>query len=160
MIKAVSADEIDIYASQNIDHSRGTKIVLADGSCKINATPIDISGATTDVAELGIRITKGTGTVTLVTGDTAVFWCHKPTSESYDVEFGQSGAEFAEFGLLAFGQKAANGSINMLEMYKCKAGGMPINFKEKGWSEWSGTIKALYNPATDSVGRFRRIQAA
>lgn len=159
IIVATDVDDIDIYACQDVDNSRGTKLILSE-AYKVNSAPITVSGASTDIAVLGIKLTKGSGTLAFTVGDTAEFWVRKPNESSYDIEFGSSGSEFAEFGMYAMGQKSSDGSINMMQIYRCKAGGMPINFKEKGWSEWSGSVKALYNPATDSVGRFRRISLA
>ena len=156
VIKAVDTDTIDIYATQNIDNTRGV-VVVPDENCRV-VKNLDISLATTDVAALGIRITKGSGTLAFVTDDTAEFWVRKPNESSYDVEFGQMSPSFDEYGLLCFGQKASDGSVNAMQIYRAKLGGMPVSFKEKGWSEWSGTIKPIYDPVRGAVGRFRRIQ--
>ncbi|MGL4369564.1 MAG: hypothetical protein ACRCUT_07820, partial [Spirochaetota bacterium] len=159
VIRAIDTDTIRVFACQDIDSSRGTEVILQD-NLAISSTDIDVSGITIDIAAIGVRLTLGSGTIAFTADDTCEFWVRKPNTGSYDVKFGQSGAEFPEFGLMAFGQKSSDGSINMIEFYRVKSGGMPINFKEKGWSEWSGTFKALYDESKNSVGRFRRVSLA
>jgi hypothetical protein len=159
VIKAVSASTIDVYACQDIDHTRGTKVDFVDDTLKITPTPITVS-TTTDLTDFGLRIAKGSGTLALTIGDTAVFNVRKPNAGSFDIEFGNENSQFPQFGLLCFSQKKTDGSYDMVEIYRAKAVGMPVNFKAKSWGEWSGTFKPLYDSAKGAVGRFRSLKAA
>ncbi len=90
----------------------------------------------------------------------AEFWVRRPNVQSYEVEFGQSGAEFPEFGMICYGQKLSDGSTMCVDLYKVKAAGMPISFKEKGWSEWSGSMKTLFDTTKGAVGKLIKVQVA
>jgi hypothetical protein len=157
-IKAVDADTIDIYEHQIIDNIRGSEITPDENACVIKN--IDVSGSTTAVASLGIQLVKGSGTLSFEPGDTASFFVRKPNSSSSIVEFGQSSPSFKEYGLLCYGQLQGEGSISMVQIYRALLGGMPIDFKEKAWSEWQGTVKALYDSSKGAVGRIFRVNAA
>lgn len=153
IIVATAATVVSIYGTSDVDFKRGTDLTFTNDDLLIEAS---ISVATTvDIEELGITLTV-TGTPSMVAGDSAEFYIRKQNTGSIDLVFGQSGAEFQEVGVLLASQKATNGQISFIELYKVKGYGMPINFAEKAFSEWSIEMTALYDSVKDSVGRFTR----
>ena len=158
VIKATAADEATVYCLSDVDFKNGTDAVFTDDTLAIGT--IDIGSGNAVLASFGLTFTKGSGTIAFVTDDTAEFYVRKPNASSIELVFGQSGAEFTECGVVIAGQKQADGTISTMELYKCKVAGMPISFNEKAWSEWSCTIKALYDSNKDAIGKFRRTIAA
>lgn len=159
IIKAASANTFNVYCLSDVDFKHGTDAVYEDDNLKINSSPLSVAAGDATLADFGLTF-ELTGTAAFVTNDTAEFYVRKPNASSIEVIFGQSAGEFSEFGMIIAGQKQADGTISYIELYKCKGAGMPIAFNEKAWSEWSITVKALYDSDKDAIGVFRRTIAA
>jgi len=147
-----------LYICSDVDFKHGTDITYEDDTLLIE-DEIDCSGADVDLTDLGLTISLE-GTPAFTIGDTASFYVRKPNTSSVEVVFGGSGSEFSEVGVVLAGAKQSDGTIQSVELYKCKMAGMPIGFSEKAWAEWSCTIKALYDEDQDAVGIYRRTHAA
>ncbi len=158
IIKATGAQAVSIYALTDVDFANGTDEVLDDNFGLVE-TGVSVS-ATAAIANFGLTLTKGSGTVALTIGDTAEFYVRKPNKKSYELPFGSSSSNYQEVGVLLAGQKQADGSITTLEIYRAKVAGFPISFKEKAWSEWSLTIKVNYDSTKNGVGTWRKTIAA
>jgi hypothetical protein len=125
----------------------------------INSAPIPIStGLTTQMTGWGFQITGGASPIAMTTGASAVFDVRKVNVGGFDLIFGQSGQTASQFGVRCYGQKHSDGTIDYLQLYNCKAFGFPISFKEKAWSEYSVTVKALYDSPTNAVGWIGRVR--
>ncbi len=156
LVKVVSADTFDVYAMSDVDFKNGTDTTYEDDTLKINDTVLDISSGNATLADYGLEFVKGSGTIAMTIGDTAEFYVRKVNSSSIELVFGEAGSEFTEVGVILTGQKQADGTISYLEIYKARVAGMPISFNEKAFSEFSVTIKTLYDSDRNAVGKFRR----
>lgn len=161
VVKAASATTVDIYAYSNTDFGRGTDKVFENDELKITTSPITVpdSGATVDFTGYGIEITGGSGTVAFTAGDTAVFEVLPADEKSVSAVFGGSTDSFPEFGAVIMGQKRGNGGGEMVEIdvYRCKAVGLPMNFAEKAFSEAEITAQAYYDSEQGGVFKLRHV---
>jgi hypothetical protein len=158
VIKATAAKTATVYCLSDVDFAHGTDAVFTDDTLAVGT--IDLTSGDAAIAAFGLTFDVGSGTTAFVTNDTAEFYVRKPNTSSVELVFGQSGAEFTKCGVIIAGQKASDGTITYMELYNCLAAGMPISFNEKAWSEWSVTIKALYDSGKDAIGKFYRTIAA
>ena len=159
LLKAKTATTLTLYAMTDVDFKQGEDETFDDDDLIIE-DDIDVSSTAQALANWGITITPTTGGATMTINDTAEFYVRKQNSSSLELVFGESGASFTEVGVIIAGQKQSDGSIAYMELYNCRVGGMPLQFAEKAWSEWSVTIKALYDSSKNAVGKFRRTIAA
>lgn len=152
VLKAVSATTVDVYCASDIDFARGTDAVFSTDSLKVAAAiaVADTSG-TTDIATLGLRITGGSGTVALTTGDTATFVVKPPSTKSMTVDIGATTDVFPEFGLIVLGQRRGTNEISEAYVYRCKSLGFPLGMEEKAWSESELKIKGMYDSESGKV---------
>jgi hypothetical protein len=152
-------DEVDIYALSDVDFKTGTDKTYQDKTMKINDTPITVvDDSSAPVSGFGFQLNGGSGTIAMDEDDSAEFYVRKVNTGGFELVFGESGAEFSEFGLILAGQRMADGTINYMEFYRVKGAGMPINFAEKAWSEFSATLKALYDSDRNAVGKFYTVK--
>jgi len=158
ILKATGVAELSLYGTSDVDFKRGTDLEFSDDDLLIESG-IDVSATDAEIEELGITLST-IGTPNFTTGDTAEFYIRKPNSGSVEIVFGASGSEFSEVGIILAGARQSDGTIQSVELYKAKVAGMPIGFSEKSWSEWSTTIKALYDSEKNAVGKYRRTHAA
>lgn len=159
VIKVVSATTIDIYLLSDIDIARGNNAEYQNDALKLNATPLTItSGATTAVAELGLTFTGGSGTIGMTIGDTATFDVRPINTKSSTVRIGSSNdSVFPEFGCIAISQKRSTGEMFEIDLFRCKAIGMPINFEKDTWSEAEVKVSAFYDSSKDGIFDLRHV---
>lgn len=158
ILKATAATVVSLYGLTDVDFKRGTDLTFTDDTLLIEAS-IDVTAGDVDIEELGITLSK-IGIPNFTIGDTAEFYIRKPNTGSIELLIGGTGSEFSEVGCIIVGQKLSGGHITMLELYKVKGAGMPINFNAGSWSEASITMKALYDSDKDAIGKFTRTIAA
>ena len=152
VIKAVSATTVDLYALTDANFNRGESKAFLDNTLKITESPISITTAgECKVPGYGVTLNGGSGTIALTIGDTARFTVRRPSVKGFRVIVGQTGANFPEVGVLMCGQLQGNGGLTWVDVYRVKAAGMPVNFEEKGYSEWSITLKILYDAAKNGA---------
>jgi len=154
VIKATASDKVKVYALLDADFSQGENGTFLDDSLAITDELTITPSTDTDIDGYGMTLT-GAATVNMTVGNTAEFYVRKVNAGGFELLFGQG--NFSEFGLIACSPRMADGTITYIELYKCKGAGMPISFKEKGWSEFSCTLKAYFDSEKGAVGRFRRI---
>lgn len=156
VVKAASATTVDVYCSTNIDFARGTAEDFIDDTLKV-ATAIAVAdtGGTTDIAALGLRLTGGSGTVALTTGDTATFTVRPPSSKSMDLIVGANTDTFPEFGAIVLSKKRGNGEMFEIDVHRCKGVGLPFSFNENAFSENEVKIKCFYDSVLNKVFTIR-----
>jgi hypothetical protein len=144
IIEAVSATTVDIYVQSDVDFAQGADKAYVSGSQKINDTPLTITGTggTTDIADFGLEITGGSGTVGFTVGDTAVFTSRPINSSSRTVNIGSPLSRPKNIGLIANTQRKSDGSMYEINIYNALVGGLPITMGEKAFSEAELTFKA------------------
>lgn len=159
VVKAVTADTVDVYAKTNVDFFRGTDKVYEDDLLKITATPLTIVTATAvEVPGFGIELTGGSGTIVMDAGDTADFEANPPSSYQMDVVVGELGACIPEFGAVVTAQKQADGSMWLFDCFKVKAQGFPFNMEKKAYSEAEVTGILTYDATKNGIFKARYVK--
>lgn len=158
VIVALSANTFDLYALSDVDFNRGTDALFIDDANKINSVALDISAASVVMADLGITFTKA-GTPAFTVGDTATFEIIPVnTGGSMEVTIGGLSDVFPEVGILLMAQQKGNGEMFEIDIFRCKALGMPFNLQEKGFSEFNLTAKAFYDENRLGIAKFRTVR--
>jgi len=160
VVVAASATTIDIYASTDIDLTRGTDAEFQSDLLKLTASPLTITtGGNTDVTALGLRFVGGAGTIGMTIGHTATFDVRPINTGSTVVRIGASTDTTPEFGSIIMAQKRGNGELFEIDAFRCKATGLPIGFAEKAFSELEAKAKLLYDSAKQGVFDIRHVKA-
>jgi|14BtaG_2_1085337.scaffolds.fasta_scaffold06149_1 hypothetical protein len=160
VVKAVSATTVDVYASTNLDFANGTDKTFEDDLLKITASPLTITTSTAvEIPDFGVELTGGAGTIAMTSGDTAVFSSRPINTESQEVVVGSSTEVFNDFGLIITGQRAGDKFMTALDCYKVAAAGLPINFTENAFSEYSVTAQLYRDTTRDGIYKMERVQA-
>jgi hypothetical protein len=161
IIKAISANTVDVFAATDVDFSRGTDLVFVDDLLKITTTPITIATTVAvTVPNLGIELTGGSSVTALTIGDTAIFKVVAPHGGVSDVIIGKSSAIFPEHGLFCQAAKRSDGSLFEMDLHKCVGAGFPIALEETTFSIPELTIKVLYDSSLDRIATFRKVKGA
>jgi len=155
VIKALSSTSFGIYMSSDIDHSRGTDESYDSDILLVETVTGVATGANSDVASLGLRFTGGASATAFVTGDTATFEVRPVNSKSSVAVIGAAADVFPEFGAIVMAQKRSGDELFELDIYRCKASGMPISFEAKAWNKPEVKAKLLYDSAKDGLFGFR-----
>lgn len=154
------AKVFDVYAVSDIDFVKGTAGSYLDNALKIGTITMGDTSDTQALTGYGFTFTGGSGTVALVTGDTAFFYVRRQNSGVDLITVGQSAQDFPEFSAMIYAQRKANG--DMLEIYapKVKALGLPLSLQEQAWATSQVQAKLLYDADEDCVYKIRRVFAA
>lgn len=155
VVVGVADNKVDVYAMSDVDFGASSYL---DDALKIKSGLSITTSGTTEVVGFGFKFIGGADTdgISITAGDSAKFTVRRSLVTGVKMVVGQAGSSFDEFGCILTGQKSGSGSIAYMDIYRCKALGMPISFKEKGYSEWSLTIKALYDSEKNGVFTFIR----
>lgn len=155
VVEVASANTVNVYAMSNVDFGSND---FTDDTLKIKSgLTITTSGAT-EITGYGVKLVGGADTdgISMNVGDTFKFSVRRKLVSGVKLVVGQSDASFDEFGCILTGQKGGAGAITYVDIFRCKAAGMPINFAEKAYSEWQITLKALYDSAKNGVFAYIR----
>ena len=145
---ATAPGTVNLYAMTNVDANSGVTLPLSD-SMLVDSYALS-TNATVNISPLGLSFTCGSAPL-LKVNDSARFRIRKSNISGVKLIIGSSASSFSEFGCIIAGQKKSDGSLVYADIYKCRAAGMPISFKEKAYSEWSINIKVLYDSEKDGV---------
>jgi hypothetical protein len=151
VLKATSDDDLNIYCASNIDFARGTDEDYDDDLLLVGTAAIGDSGATTDVASLGLRFTAGSGSTAFVTGDTATFEVQPPFTKSMSVNIGANSDVFPEFGAILLAKKRGNLEMMEIDAVRCKGVGLPLGFEENAFSEAEIKVECFYDSTLNKV---------
>lgn len=161
VVKVASATTVDLYASSDADFARGTDGVFTNDLLLIEAgITIADTGATVAVADYGLEITSGSGTIAMTVGDTATFEVRPPNSGSMDVIIGGTSDSYPEFGCIIMAQKrgGSTGELFEIDCFKVKAVGLPIGFATNEWSTAEVTAQAFYDSNRNGVFSMRHVK--
>lgn len=161
LVVAASATTVNIYCLTDADFARGTDEVFEDDTLKINASPLTVSdtGGTTSITNFGLEITGGSGTVAMTTSDSATFEVRPiHAGGATTVTVGASADTYPEFGAVCMAKKRSNEELFEVDLFRCKAIGMPIGFEENAWGEAAVTAQAFYDSAQDGVFSVRHVK--
>lgn len=157
VIKALSANTIDIYAMSNIDFNRGTDADFQDDLLKITSAPITIAVGSNPLAGFGLDLT-GVGVPAFVIGDTATFEILPIHSGAMDVVVGGLSDIFPEFGVVLVTQQLGSQEMFEIDVFKCKAIGLNLGAQEKAFSETPVSAKAFFDADKGGICKIRAIK--
>lgn len=158
VVKVLTSTTVGIYLLSDVDIARGTDAVYTDDTLALTLSTITItSGADTNVADLGIKFTGGSGTIGMTVGDTATFEVKPPSTSSSSIVVGASSTSMPEFGALMLAQKRATGEMFEVDAHKCSGIGLPISMEEFAFSQPELKFSVLYDSALDRVFTIRHI---
>lgn len=161
VVKAVSATTVDVYCNSDVDFDKGTDKAFEDDLLKITASALTITTTTAvEIPGFGVELTGGSGTIALVTDDTAYFYVRK-VNDGYDIiTVGQSTQSFPEFGAELVAQKKADGDTFRIWCPKCKGISLPMSLNEAEWINSTVNIQCLYDDVENAVFKVHRIRGA
>jgi hypothetical protein len=153
VVKAVSATTVDVYFSSDADIARGTNGTYQNDALKITASALTITASSpVTIPSFGLELTGGSGTIALVTGDTATFAVRPVNNGGMTVRIGSAGdTTFPEFGTICMAQKRGNQELLELDIFRCKSAGLPLNFDQNAFAEAEVKVKVLYDSAKDGI---------
>ena len=158
-IKVASVNTVDLYASTNIDFARGTDVSFENDELLVEAgISIADTSATIALADHGLEITSGSGTIAMEIGDTATFEVKPINSGSTEVSFGSNTDVYPEFGCEIMAQAQGSGRMFKINILKVKAIGMPIGMTANEFSEAEISAKASYDSAQDAVFKIIEVE--
>lgn len=161
IIKVVSATTVDVFMSTDLDFARGADKDFEDDDLKITATPLTIVTSTpVEIPGFGLELTGDSGTIALVTDDTAEAFARPINTESTDVVIGATTDFRPEFGMIAMGAKRSDDSMVEFDLFRCKGIGLPIGLEENAFSETEVTIEAFYDAVKNAVFKMRHVVAS
>lgn len=152
VMKAKTATDVSIYLLTDVDFNRGNKGSYLDNALLIaDDVTIPGTGGTVDVADYGLEITGGSGTVAMTVGDTAIFDVLPPHSGGSEITIGSETSSFPAFGAFLVAQKRSNGELFQIQAFNCNGSGMPFPMQEKTWMISDLTMKLLRDEDLDAV---------
>lgn len=157
VVKAVSSTTVDIYAMSDEDFARGSDGSYSTDGLKVAASQSITSGADTSITTYGFKLTGGSGSIGMTTGDTAYVNVRPIATGSISCVVGAVIDTNPEFGAVVMAQKRSNGEMLELDLYRCIATGMPFNLEEMKWSEFEIKIAAFYDSTKDGVLAVRHV---
>lgn len=162
IVKVVSGTTVDVYAASDADFARGTDKSFENDLLKITASPLTISsGAAVEIPGYGLELTGGSGAIDLESagaiGDTATFEVRPPNSKSMDVTIGATTDVFPEWGAIVMAQKRGNSEMFEIDLFRCKAIGLPIGFTANEFSSAEVTAQAFYDSTRNGVMSLRHV---
>lgn len=160
IMKVVSATTVDVYYLSDIDIARGSNGTMQGDTLKVTASALTIATSTAvTIPSFGLELTGGSGTIGMTTGDTASFAIRPVNTGSSTVRIGAAAdTTFPEFGALVYAQKRGNSEITELDLFRCKAAGMPLGFESNGWSESEVKIKVFYDSDKNGLFDFTHVK--
>lgn len=158
ILKVLTSTTVGVYLLSDIDASRGTAVVYTDDTLQLVESVAAITtGAASEMVDLGLTLTGGSGTIGMTVDDTASFEVLPPSTKSSTIIVGKSTDTFPAFGALMLSQKRATGEMFEIDAANCVGGGLPINLQEQAFSEAELKMTCLYDSALDRVFKIRHI---
>lgn len=158
VVKAVSATTVDVYLMSDIDIDRGTDATYQSDLLKITASALSITtGADVDIPNTGLKLTGGSGTIGMTTGDTATFGSRPINTGSSDIAIGKNPTSLPAFGAVLLAQKRATAEMFEIEAYNCIGSGLPIPMDEFAFSTTELKMTLLYDSTYDRVFDIRTV---
>jgi hypothetical protein len=155
VVKAKTASTVSLYAMSSVSFNEGNDKDFSDDTMLV-ADDISIgTGSGTLVTDFGIKFVGGSGTIGFTVGDTARFRVRPASTTGYKVVVGGLNSSFEDVGVIAFPRKI-NSEYSLIDMYKVKISGMPLEFKDGGYSSYQITAKLQYD--SDKEGLYEIVR--
>lgn len=153
-----TATTVNVYAMSDADFQRGTASVFQDDNLKLVASNVTITASTaSNITGFGFKLTGGSGTIGMTTGDTATFEVKPKNTANMSGNLGMSGAVFPEFGVIIMAKKRGTGELFEIDAPRCKGEGFPLSFDENKWAEADIKVQTMYDSALDYYARIRAV---
>jgi len=144
IISAVTASQFDLYYMTGIDLGRGTNGSFLTDSLKV-ASSVAFTSSVASVPAFGLQFNQN-GTLAFTTGDTAEFYVRPINTASASGTVGAIADQvFPEFGALVYAQKNSRQQMIELDVFRCKAAGMPLPFERAQFAKFEIKVKLLYD---------------
>ena len=161
VVKALSANTVDVYCMTDIEFSNGFDLSYVDDALKITTAPLSIATtAATEIPNTGIELTGGSTTTAFTTADTAIFKVAAAHGGISEIVIGKAASNFVEHGIFGTAAKRSDGSLFEIDLHKCVGAGFPVALEESVFAIPELTIKVLYDSALDKIATFRKIKGA
>jgi len=158
VIKATAAGALKVYVLSDADFGRGTAGSFTDDSLEIASFTGLTSGATSDIAAFGIRITMGASTPAMTTGNTATFEVRPINTFNRSVVIGGISDVFPEFGCVIYAQKSGSGALFEIDAFKMKAIGLTLGAERKAFGQSEYSAKASYDSVKNGICQIREVE--
>ena len=161
VVKAMSATAVTLFGYSDQDFNRGTDKTFVDDTLELLSSDLTITrSATTAVAGFGLDLKGGSGAIAMVSGETAVFEALPPSTRSFSVTIGNPIDRCPEFGAYLVAEVASNGRMYVIDCFRCRGIGMPIQFEEKAFSEAEIKCEVFYDSTANGICSIRDITPA
>lgn len=147
LVEAVTATTIDVYYIGQ-DLANGTDGEYFSNTLKVTENPIDVS-TSAELANFGLTFAPSS-TTDLTVGDKATFTVRSINERNFNAIFGANTDEFPEFGIKLL-TPFNNGYATIIDVFSCKAVGMPHNFERNTYTGTEVTLQAFYNSSKGGV---------
>lgn len=159
VVVAVSSTTVDVYALSDADFGRGTNGSYTTDGLKVAAAQTITASTATDFTTYGFKLTGGSGTIGMTTGDSATFSVRPVNTGSMDVTIGSVADQiFPEWGAIIMAQKRGNQELFEIDAFKCKAVGMPLDFQMNAFNATELKAKLLYDSTADGLFSIRHVK--
>jgi hypothetical protein len=158
IVKADSATTVRVFALTSADFKNGTDLDYVDDTLEVTSSALTITAAgDVDIPALGVTLTGGSGTIGMTEGDTAIFSTRAINAGSLEVTVGGQGDVAEAVGLFVTAQKKGTNETFMIDVFKAKGFGFPINMTEKAFAESEIVLKGAYDSDRDGVFKVTRV---
>jgi len=141
-VVAASATTVDVYLLGDV--ASGALPVTDELTLLGSGITIADSGATVDLASYGIRITSGSGTVALTTGESAVFTCRPANSKTTEIVMPDS-SDIKILGCVLVYPKNSEKQQKIVDFPKVSVSGLVFSANTREFAEFEMTATPLYD---------------
>ncbi len=142
-IKALSASTVEVKIYNVTTDYTSDPLTVSSGAY-----------TSTGIADYGIALLGGSGTIALTIADTAVAESVKPGFEGEDI-FIDGNNDFDEVGMRLY-PDAYNSSFTYIDVFRVKFGGLKTEVKDS-WSTWTGEATLLKDDDQGTAGGYYKI---
>lgn len=156
VVVATAAKVVDIYL---LGDTASGPIPVTSELTKIAASvSIADTGATVDVAAYGIRITSGSGTVSMTVGDTAYFNTRPANSKATVISMADA-SDVKTVGCVLVYPKNSEKQQRIVDFPKVAVGGTPFAANTREYAEFEMSAMPLYDEGAANLFTMTEIQS-
>lgn len=156
VIEGSTATTFNVYHLSGVDIGRGTDGEFLTDGMKI-AGGLSFTASVASIPAYGLQFNQ-VGTPNFTVGDTATFEVLPVSSGSTSVIIGGVNQSFPEFGALVYSQKRGNQEMLEIDLFRCKAAGMPIPFEMGAFNAHELKAKVLRDDSVPGIFKMRHVK--
>lgn len=142
------ANEVDLYLLG--DTATGPLPVVNELTLLASGVVIPDSGGTIDIADYGITLTGGSGTVALVDNDTAYFESRPANSKTTQIVMGDD-SDLKNLGVIMVVPRNSAGQQTVFDFPKVSVGGIPFAANTREYAEFEFTGTPLLDDSNEQL---------